>query len=110
MGNPFTPFLLLSAVLFAIGTLGVVARRGAITMLMSIELMLNAANIALVSVARFLPAEGTPGALGIVDGQIVALFVLAIAAAEAAVGLALVIAIFRAKGTTDTDVARLLRW
>ena len=107
MDNPFTLFLLLSAVLFAIGTLGVVARRGAITMLMSVELMLNAANIALVAVGRFLPGDGAPG---IVEGQVVALFVLAIAAAEAAVGLALVIALYRLKGSTDTDLARLLRW
>jgi NADH-quinone oxidoreductase subunit K len=107
MGDPSTAFLLLSAVLFAIGTLGVIARRGAITMLMSIEIMLNAANLALVTVGRFLPGEG--GA-GVVHGQVFALFVLAIAAAEAAVGLALVIALFRLKGSTDTDLARLLRW
>ena len=99
--------LLLSTVLFAIGTLGVLTRRGAISILMSIELMLNAGNLALIAVSRGLP---TTGGAGIVDGQIVALFVLAIAAAEAAVGLAIVIALFRLKGSTDIDLARMLRW
>ncbi len=95
--------LLLSAVLFSIGTFGVLTRRGAITILMSIELMLNAGNLALISVSRSLPGGGA-------DGQVLALFVLAIAAAEAAVGLGLVIALFRLKGSIDIDLARLLRW
>ncbi len=100
-------FLLLSAVLFAIGVFGVVTRRGAIVVLMGIELMLNAGNLALVSVSRSLPNSGSAG---IVEGQVLAFFVLAVAAAEAAVGLAIVIALFRQKGSTDVDVARLLRW
>jgi NADH-quinone oxidoreductase subunit K len=102
-----TMCLLLSALLFAIGTLGVLTRRGAISILMSIELMLNAGNLALIAISRGLVSNGVVGA---VEGQIFVLFVLAIAAAEAAVGLAIVIALYRLKGSTDVDVARLLRW
>ena len=89
------------------GTLGVLTRRGAISILMSIELMLNAGNLALIAASRGLVARGVMGAA---DGQVFVLFVLAIAAAEAAVGLAIVIALYRLKGSTDVDVARLLRW
>ena len=99
--------LLLSAVLFTIGVVGVITRRGAIVILMSIELMLNAGNLALVAVSRSLPAGPVAG---VVEGQVLAFFVLAVAAAEAAVGLAIVIALFRQKGSTDVDLARLLRW
>jgi NADH-quinone oxidoreductase subunit K len=102
-----TATLLLSSVLFALGTIGVLTRRGAIIILMSIEIMLNAANLALVSVSRGLPG---PEGVGQIDGQVLAMFVLAIAAAEAAVGLAIVIALFRLKGSTDIDLARMLRW
>lgn len=101
-------FLVLSAILFAIGTLGVITRRGAITILMSIELMLNSANLALIAVSRHLPSGAE--ATGVVDGQIVGFFVLAIAAAEVVVGLAIVIALYRLKGSVDIDLARLLRW
>jgi NADH-quinone oxidoreductase subunit K len=100
-------FLSLSALLFVIGVFGVITRRGAIVILMSIELMLNAANLALIAVSRSLPGQGVRG---VVDGQILAFFVLAVAAAEAAVGLGIVIALFRQKGSTDVDLARLLRW
>jgi len=100
--------LLLSAVLFTIGVFGVLSRRGAITILMCIEIMLNAGNLALLSVSRSLPAAG--GGVGVIDGQVLALFVLAVAAAEAAVGLAIVIALFRLTASTDIDLARLLRW
>ena len=99
--------LLLSTVLFAIGAFAVITRRGAIVILMGIEIMLNAANLALLAVSRALPAGDTAG---IVEGQVLAFFVLAVAAAEAAVGLAIVIALFRQKGSTDVDLARLLRW
>lgn len=99
--------LILSAVLFSIGTLGVLTRRGAISILMSIEIMLNAGNLLFVAVSRGMPANG---ATGVVDGHVFAMFVLAIAAAEAAVGLAIVIALFRLKGSTDVDLARMLRW
>jgi NADH-quinone oxidoreductase subunit K len=100
-------FLSLSALLFGIGVFGVIKRRGAIVILMSIELMLNAGNLALLAVSRSLPAAGVRG---VVDGQVLAFFVLAVAAAEAAVGLGIVIALFRQKGSTDVDLARLLRW
>ena len=100
--------LLLSALLFAIGAVGVVTRRGAIGVLMCIEIMLNAANLALVAASRRLPGPG--GSPGVVDGQVVAFFVLAVAAAEAAVGLGIVVALFRKVRSTDVDVARLLRW
>ncbi len=93
--------LAVSAVLFAIGVLGVLLRRGAITILMSVELMLNAANLAFVAFAR---------QLGQSDGQIYAFFVMTLAAAEAAVGLAIVIALFRLRETTDVDEINLLKW
>lgn len=87
-------FLVLATVLFFIGTLGVLGRRGALTVLMSIELMLNAVNLVLVAGAR---------QWGNLDGQMIAFFVIAIAAVEAAVGLAILIAIFRAKESVNLD-------
>jgi NADH-quinone oxidoreductase subunit K len=105
--TPENLYLALSAVLFTLGAIGVVTRRGAITILMCIEVMLNAANLALISLGRSLPANSPSGGM---DGQVLAFFVLAIAAAEAAVGLAIVIGLFRLKGTADIDAARLLRW
>ncbi|RMG43570.1 MAG: NADH-quinone oxidoreductase subunit NuoK [Acidobacteria bacterium] len=107
MIEPAAGSLLLSALLLGIGAVGVLTRRNAIVILMSIELMLNAGNLALVAISRMLPGDG--GA-GVVDGQVFAMFVLAIAAAEAAVGLAIVIALFRLRGSIDIDLARLLRW
>ena len=93
--------LAVSAVMFTIGVVGVLLRRGAITILMSVELMLNAANLAFVAFAR---------QLGQSDGQIYAFFVMTLAAAEAAVGLAIVIALFRLRETTDVDEIHLLKW
>ena len=84
----FNSYLMLSAVLFAIGTAGVFLRRNLITILLSVEIMLNAVNLTFVAVDRF---------LGTVDGQIIVFFVMTVAAAEAAVGLAIVIALFRHK-------------
>jgi NADH-quinone oxidoreductase subunit K len=104
---PGGTYLLLSAILFTIGAIGVITRRSAIVILMCIELMLNAGNLALIAVSRSLPAGQ---AAGVADGQVLAFFVLAVAAAEAAVGLAIVIVLFRQKGSTDVDLARLLRW
>lgn len=100
-------FLLLSALLFTIGVVGVILRRSAIVILMCIEVMLNAGNLALVAVSRSLPQGMAAGAA---DGLVLGFFVLAVAAAEAAVGLAIVIVLFRQKGSTDVDLARLLRW
>ena len=93
--------LAVSAALFTLGVLGVLLRRGAITILMSVELMLNAANLAFVAFSR---------QLGQAEGQIYAFFVMTLAAAEAAVGLAIVIALFRLRETTDVDEIHLLKW
>lgn len=96
-----TQYLVLSAVLFAIGTAGVFLRRNLITVLLSIEVMLNAANLSLVAFGR---------QLGTVDGQIIVFFVVTVAAAEAAVGLALVIALFRLRESLDPDAYTTLKW
>ena len=94
-------FLMVSAVLFTLGVIGVLLRRGAISILMSIELMLNAANLAFITFARqFHSAEG----------QIYVFFIITLAAAEAAVGLAIVLALFRLRGSTDVDELNLLKW
>jgi NADH-quinone oxidoreductase subunit K len=94
-------FLALSAVLFAIGTAGVFLRRNLITILLSIEIMLNAVNLAFVAIGRH---------MGTVDGQIIAFFVMTVAAAEAAVGLAIVIAVFRHRETLSPDAYTMLKW
>ena len=89
-------YLTLSGALFAIGTFGFLARRNAISMLMSIELMLNAVNLSIVAFGAFIPdLQG--------DGAVIALMVMAVAAAEATVGLAIVIAIFRNRRTPLVD-------
>jgi NADH-quinone oxidoreductase subunit K len=89
-------YLILSGLLFAIGMFGFLARRNAISMLMSIELMLNAVNLAIVAFGSFIPALGA-------GGSVIALLVMAVAAAEATVGLAIVIAIYRNKKTPLVD-------
>jgi NADH-quinone oxidoreductase subunit K len=94
-------YLALSAVLFAIGTAGVFLRRNLITLLLSIEIMLNAVNLTFVAADRYLQA---------VDGQIIVFFVITVAAAEAAVGLAIVIALFRHKETLSPDAFTSLKW
>jgi len=94
-------YLVLSAILFSIGTAGVFLRRNMITILLSIEIMLNAVNLAFVAFGR---------AHGAVDGQIIVFFVVTVAAAEAAVGLALVIALFRHRESLDPDAYTALRW
>jgi NADH-quinone oxidoreductase subunit K len=94
-------FLILSAVLFAIGSAGVFVRRNLITVLLSIEIMLNAVNLTFVAVGRF---------RGNVDGQIITFFVMTVAAAEAAVGLALVISLFRHRETLNPDAFTSLKW
>jgi NADH-quinone oxidoreductase subunit K len=94
-------FLVLSAVLFAIGTAGVFLRRNLITILLSIEIMLNAVNLTFVAVGR---------QLGTVEGQIIVFFVMTVAAAEAAVGLAIVIALFRHRETLSPDAFTTLKW
>jgi NADH-quinone oxidoreductase subunit K len=94
-------YLVLSGILFSIGTAGVFLRRNLITVLLSIEIMLNAVNLMFVSVGR---QHGT------VDGQIITFFVMTVAAAEAAVGLALVIALFRHRETLSPDAFTSLKW
>ena len=96
MSNSLDAYLVLSGLLFAIGTFGFLARRNAISMLMSIELMLNAVNLTIVAFGAFVPnLQG--------DGAVIALLVMAVAAAEATVGLALVIAIIRTRQTPEVD-------
>jgi NADH-quinone oxidoreductase subunit K len=96
-----THYLLLSAVLFAIGVMGVLTRKNLIVILMSVEIMLNAVNLTFVAVARF--------AMDI-TGQVIVVFVMCVAAAEVAVGLAVLISIFRHRGTMHIDTAKLLKW
>jgi NADH-quinone oxidoreductase subunit K len=95
------PALVLSLLLFAIGALGVFLRRNVITIFMCVELMLNAVNLAFVTFSR---------ALGAVDGQVLVFFVLVVAAAEAAVGLAIVIALHRNKDTLNVDEWSVMKW
>jgi len=96
-------YLLLSSALFAIGLYGALAKRNAVVVLMCIELMLNAVNIALVAFSRFLVGAA-------LTGQVFAIFVMTVAAAEVAVGLALIIAVYRARGTVDLGKIDLLKW
>lgn len=105
----YTWVLALSAVLFAIGTLGVLLRRNGIAIFLSLEIMLNAANLAFVGFAFQFAAQ--PGLYeAALSGQLFVFFVIGVAAAEAAVGLALFIALHRLKGTIDVDRANILRW
>lgn len=104
-------YLALASVLFSIGAIGFLTRRNTLLQLMSIEIMLNSVNLTLIAFNRWAPLAsdgGSPGALTH-SGQVFAFFVIAIAAAEAAVGLAIVISLFRLKGTVDSDQANLLK-
>jgi NADH-quinone oxidoreductase subunit K len=98
---PIQYYLLLSAILFVVGVAGVLTRRNAIIIFMCIELMLNAVNLTFVAFSTF---------LGNAAGQIMVFFVMAVAAAEAAVGLAIVIALFRNKATVDITDVNILKW
>jgi NADH-quinone oxidoreductase subunit K len=98
---PPTYFLVLSAILFTLGTVGVLIRRNALVMFMSVEMMLNAVNLTLITYSR---------SFGNIDGQVFVLLVMAVAAAEVAVGLAIVVSLFRHKETTDVDEMDLLKW
>jgi NADH-quinone oxidoreductase subunit K len=97
---PLSHYLILSGILFTIGTAGVLLRRNLITVLLCVEVMLNAVNLTFIAFGRY---------LGSADGQIIVFFVIAVAAAEAAVGLALVIALFRHVETLNPDAFRQLR-
>ena len=97
---PLSHYLIVSALLFAIGSAGVFLRKNLITILLSVEIMLNAVNLSFVAFGRF---NGT------VDGQIITFFVMTVAAAEAAVGLALVIALFRGRESLNPDAFTSLK-
>ncbi len=101
MTAPLEHYLILSAVLFTIGAAGVLVRRNLITILLSVEIMLNAVNLTFVAFGR---------ALGSGDGQIIVFFVMTVAAAEAAVGLAIVIALLRHKESLNPEAFKALRW
>jgi NADH-quinone oxidoreductase subunit K len=101
MSVPLPLYLGLSAVLFTIGVVGVLTRRNAIVVFMCIELMLNAVNLTLVAFSSF---------LGDISGQALVFFAMAVAAAEAAIGLAIVIALFRNKHTVNIDEINILKW
>ena len=98
---PLSHYLIVSAILFAIGTAGVFLRRNLITILLSVEIMLNAVNLTFVAFGRY---------RGDVDGQIITIFVMTVAAAEAAVGLALIIALFRHRESLNPDAFTSLKW
>ena len=98
---PLSHYLIVSAVLFAIGAAGVFLRRNLITILLSVEIMLNAVNLAFVAFGR---------QFGSVDGQIIVFFVMTVAAAEAAVGLAIVIGLYRHRESLNPDAFASLKW
>lgn len=98
---PLSAYLVLSGILFTIGVIGFLIRRNTIVLFMSIEFMLNAANLAFVAFSRHLNS---------MDGQIFVFFVMTVAAAEAAVGLAIIMAIFRTKETVNADEINLMKW
>jgi NADH-quinone oxidoreductase subunit K len=98
---PLEYYLILSAILFTIGTFGVLTRRNIIIIFISIEMMLNSVNLTLIAFSSF---------LGNIAGQIFVFFVMAVAAAEASVGLAIVLALFRLKQTIEIDKINVLKW
>lgn len=100
MNIPSSYVVILSAILFTLGALGVLLRRNALVMFMSIELMLNAANLAFIGFAR---------SERLITGQVSVFFVIAVAAAEVAIGLALIVAIYRSRQTIDIDEVRHLK-
>ena len=99
----FTHYLVLSAIVFTIGLYGALGKRNAVVILMSIELMFNAVNIAFVAVSRFSPMFD-------LSGQVFALFVITVAAAEASVALAIILAIYRLRKTVSIDDINLMKW
>ncbi|HUV31501.1 MAG TPA: NADH-quinone oxidoreductase subunit NuoK [Acidobacteriota bacterium] len=98
---PISAYLILAVVLFGIGTVGVLISRNMIILFMSVELMLNAANLALIAFSR---------ALNVMDGHAFVFLVLTIAAAEAAVGLALIVTLYRNRGTVNIDRFSMMKW
>jgi NADH:ubiquinone oxidoreductase subunit K len=100
---PLSYYLILGAVLFGIGMFGVLTRRNAIAILMAVELMLNAVNVNFIAFSRYLPNST-------LDGQVFAVFVITVAAAEAAVGLAIVLGLYRNFHTVNVDEISLMKW
>ena len=98
---PLSNYLILAGILFTIGVIGVLIKRSAIIIFMSIELMLNAVNISLVAFARHLQS---------LDGQVFVFLTMTVAAAEVAVGLAIIVAIFRLKSTINVDEINIMKW
>ena len=101
MSTPIASFVVLSGILFAIGTAGVLVRRNALVIFMSVELQLNAVNLALVAFSRMHNE---------LDGQILAFFSMVVAAAEVVVGLAIIVSVYRRRRTADVDAMSELRW
>jgi len=99
--TPISYFLLVSALLFTIGTIGVLVRKNALLIFMSVELQLNAVNLALVAFSR---------QIGNLTGQVVAFFSMVVAAAEVVVGLAIIVSLYRKRRSADVDEANLLKW
>jgi NADH-quinone oxidoreductase subunit K len=98
---PLHYYLLVSAILFSIGTIGVLTRRNAIVIFMCVELMLNAVNLTFIAFSRY---------LGKIDGQVFVFFIMTVAAAEAAVGLALMIAFYKNRESIDVEDVNLMKW
>lgn len=98
---PLTYYLILSAILFVIGVVGVLINRNAIVIFMSIEIMLNAVNLSLIAFSQFM---GSP------TGQVIVFLVMAVAAAEAAVGLAIIVVIYRSRASINVDDVNLMKW
>ena len=101
MRTPIAYFLILSGVLFTIGTVGVLVRRNALVIFMSVELQLNAVNLSLVAFSR---------QNGNLTGQVLTFFSMVVAAAEVVVGLAIIVSLYRKRRSVDVDDARMLRW
>lgn len=98
---PLGHYLILSAVIFSIGVVGVLIRRNILVVLMSVELMLNAVNLTFIAFASH---------LGSIEGQVIVFFVMAVAAAEAVIGLAILISVFRHRQSLDPQEMQLLKW
>ena len=98
---PLAYYLIVSAIMFSIGTVGVLTRRNAIVIFMCVEMMLNAVNLTFIAFSRY---------LGNIDGQVFVFFIMTVAAAEAAVGLALMIAFYKNRESIDVEDVNLLKW
>jgi len=98
-------YLILSAIMFSVGLYGALAKRNAVAILMCIEIMLNAVNIAMVAFSRYLVPDTV-----VLTGHVFAIFIMTVAAAEAAVGLAIIIAIYRSRQSVDVEQVDMMKW